>query len=485
MSADASGTIVKTRIPARLDRLPWSSFHWMIIIGLGTVWILDGLEATVVGAIGARLTDAAALGLSDSQVTTSGSIYLVGACSGALFWGYLTDRLGRKKLFLITLALYVAATVFTAFTWSFASFAVARFLTGFGIGGEYAAINSAIDELIPARARGFVDLAINGSYWMGATIGYAGAVLVLDTSILSSNLGWRLAFGAGAILGLCILFVRRNVPESPRWLVIHGHEDEAERTVDGIEDRVRASIGTQDLPEPEGDAIEIEQRRSTGFGEIARTVFGRYPRRAYLSFILLSTQAFLYNAVTFTASLLLTDLFGVSDSTAPAYLIPWALSNFLGALLLGRLFDTIGRKPMIAGCYGVSAVVLAVLAILVGREAIGVWGFVGLLALAFFIASAAASAGYLTVSEIFPMETRAMAIAFFYAISTGIGGVVGPVVFGTILGTKPHGVMIGFLIAAGLMLVAAVSELVFGVAAEGESLEEVAEPLSAEAAESS
>jgi MFS family permease len=481
MSADAP--IVKTRIPARLDRLPWSSFHWMIIIGLGTVWILDGLEATIVGAIGARLTDADSLGLSTSQVTSAGSIYLVGACTGALFWGYLTDRFGRKKLFLLTLALYVAATVFTAFTWSFASFAVARFLTGFGIGGEYAAINSAIDELIPARARGFVDLAINGSYWMGATIGYAGSVLVLDTSILSANVGWRLAFGAGAILGICILFVRRNVPESPRWLVIHGREDDAEETVGGIEDQVRRSVGTDDLPEPEGDEIEIEQRKSTGFGEIASTVFRRYPRRAYLSFILLSTQAFLYNAVTFTASLLLVDLFGVSDSVAPAYLIPWAFSNFLGALLLGRLFDTVGRKPMISGCYALSAVVLAVLAVLVGREAIGVWGFVGLLALAFFIASAAASAGYLTVSEIFPMETRAMAIAFFYAISTGIGGVVGPVVFGSILGTKPHGVMVGFLIAAGLMLVAAVSELVFGIAAEGESLEDVAEPLSEEAAQ--
>ena len=479
MSADAN--VIKTRIPSRLDRLPWSSWHWMIVIGLGTVWILDGLEVTIVGAIGARLTDPDALGLSDSQVTWAGAIYVIGACTGALFWGYLTDRLGRKKLFLITLGVYLIATVATAFTWSFATFALARFFTGFGVGGEYAAINSAIDELIPAEHRGRVDLSVNGTYWLGATFGFAGSLLVLDSGIFPVDLGWRLAFGFGALMGVMILVVRRHVPESPRWLVIHGREQLAEALVDDIESRVRDDVG--ELPEPEGDPIEIEQRKATGFGEIARTVFGRYPRRAFLSFTLLATQAFLYNAVLFTSTLIITDRFGVSDAAAPAYLIPWGIANFLGAVLLARLFDTVGRKPMIAGCYGVSALLLAALGILVGGESIGIWGYIAFLSGAFFIASAAASAGYLTVSEVFPMETRAMAIAFFYAISTGIGGTVGPVVFGSVLGTSSSGVMTGFLIAAGLMLFAALVEAVWGVAAEGEQLEDIAEPLSAEAAE--
>jgi MFS family permease len=477
-----AGERIETRIPQRMDRLPWSSWHWMIIIGLGTVWILDGLEVTIVGAIGARLTDKDALGLSDAQVTNAGAIYIAGACFGALFWGRLTDRFGRKKLFLVTLGVYVIGTVLTAFTFSFWTFAGARFLTGFGIGGEYAAINSAIDELIPARARGWTDLAINGSYWMGAAVGFAGSLLVLDTGFLAADTGWRLAFAAGALIGLFILVLRRSVPESPRWLAIHGREEEAERIVGGVEDEVRRRTGKQELPEPEGEPIELEQRKTTSFTELARTIFGRYPRRAWLGFALLSTQAFLYNAVLFSSTLILTNQFDVSDSSAPGYLIPWAIANFAGALLLGRLFDTVGRKIMIGGCYALSAAGLVVLAILVGSEALGAWGYIALLSGVFFVASAAASAGYLTVSEIFPLETRAMAIALFYAVSTGLGGTVGPIVFGQLLGTEASGVMIGFLIAAALMFLAAVSEAVFGVDAEQESLEDIAEPLSAEAA---
>ena len=372
------------------------------------------------------------------------------------------------------------ATVATAFTWNFWSFAIARFFTGFGIGGEYAAINSAIDELIPARARGFVDLAINGSYWLGATIGFAGALLVLDTGLLDADVGWRLAFGGGAVFGVVILLVRRTVPESPRWLTIHGREEEGEEIVEEIEEQVRDDVGK--LPEPDGEPIKLEQRKSTSFTEIARAVFGKYPRRAWLGFSLLSTQAFLYNAVLFSCTLILTQQFDVSDSAAPGYLIPWALANFLGALALGRFFDTIGRKVMIAGCYAVSAAGLVVLAFLVGAEALGAWGFIAILSAIFFVASAAASAGYLTVSEIFPIETRAMAIAFFFAVSTGIGGTVGPIVFGQLLGTEAAGVRTGFLIAAALMFIAALSEAVWGVDAEGESLEDIADPLSAEAA---
>ncbi len=472
---------VETRIPARMDRLPWSSWHWLVVVGLGTVWILDGLEVTIVGAIGSRLSEKGALGISAYQVAVGGTFYIAGAAVGALCFGYLTDRLGRKKLFLASLGLYLVATVATGLSWSAASFWAFRFVTGLGIGGEYSAINSAIDELIPARARGWVDLAINGSYWLGAAAGAALSGVLLDESLFGADVGWRLAFFLGAALAVAIMFVRRHVPESPRWLMIHGRAEEADRLVSTIERDVSERTGQQ-LREPR-DTIEIEQRDSTGFIEIARTLFSRYPSRSFLGFMLLATQAFVYNAVLFTFSSVLTTLFHVGSSVAGLYLIPFGIANFLGALALGRLFDTVGRRIMISATYFVAAVVLAALAALVAGQSLGVWGYMGLLCAAFFVASAAASAGYLTVSETFPLEIRAMAIALFYAIATGIGGAAGPLIFGKLLGgADPAHVAVGYWIAAGLMAAAALTEVVFGVDAEQQSLEEVAEPLSAQGA---
>jgi MFS family permease len=481
--ASADGTIT-TRIPARMDRLPWSRWHWLVVAGLGTVWILDGLEVTIVGAIGSRLQEKDALGLSATQVGMAGTFYIVGAAIGAIGFGYLTDRLGRKRLFLVTLAVYLVATVATAFAWNAGSFWLFRALTGLGIGGEYAAINSAIDELIPARARGWVDLAINGSYWLGAAAGAALSLVLLNPDIFSADVGWRLAFGLGAVFGIVIMFVRRAVPESPRWMMIHGREVRAERLVRHIEQRVREETGGRQLEEvgPD-DEIEIQQRASTPIMEIARTLVTRYPRRTALGFTLMATQAFIYNAVLFTFTVGLTEFFKVDAATAPAYLIPFGLANFAGALMLGRLFDTVGRRPMIAGCYAVSAAGLLVAGLMLASESVGTWGWIGIVCATFFFASAAASAGYLTVSEVFPLETRAMAIALFYAVATGVGGAVGPLLFGRLIATgDPGKLFIGYAIGAGLMAIAAVVAAFWGVDAEQSSLEEVAEPLSAQEA---
>ena len=479
MEAHAGGETIKTRIPSRMDRLPWSSWHWLVVLGLGTVWILDGLEVTIVGAIGARLTEKDALGITEGQLGLAGTVYVIGAATGALFWGFLTDRFGRKKLFLITLAVYLAATVATAFASSFLTFAIFRFFTGFGIGGEYAAINSAIDELIPARVRGWVDLAINGSYWLGAAFGAAITPILLNPDLLDADLGWRLTFALGAVMALAILLVRRNVPESPRWLALHGRNDEAERVVADIEEQVKESTG-RELPEAR-DELELRPRKSTGFGEIAKTMFKRYPRRSILGFTLMSTQAFIYNATVFTFTAGLAAFYGVSSETAPLYLVPFAIANFLGALILGRFFDTIGRRAMISATYFISAVGLVAAGILFNNDSVSVGVFVAILCATFFFASAAASAGYLTISETFPIEIRAMAIAFFFAISTGIGGAVGPSLFGKMIESGDRGqLFIGYLIAAGLMAIAAIVELILGVDAEQETLEDVAEPLSAE-----
>ena len=482
MSSAELGT-VETKVPARLDRLPWSRFHWMVVIGLGTVWILDGLEVTIVGSIAARLTEKdSGLALTDSQVLTAGSIYVAGACVGALFFGQLTDRLGRKKLFLTTLVLYLVATIATAFAGSAIYFFIARFFTGAGIGGEYAAINSAIDELIPARVRGRVDLVINGSYWLGAAGGALGALVLLDDNIFAPDIGWRLAFGIGAVLGLGILIVRRHVPESPRWLFIHGREEEAERIVGEIEEEVRAETG-QELEEP-GDSITVRQRRSVSFREIASTAFKRYPRRTALSFALFVGQAFIYNAVTFGLGTFLVTFYDIDDGRVPVYIALFAVSNFLGPVLLGRLFDTVGRKPMIAGSYLGSAAVLVVLTILFVDGTLGLWGFMALLLATFFLASAGASSAYLTVSEIFPMETRALAIAFFYAIGTAVGGITGPFLFGKMIESGEESqVAIAFFIGAAVMAIGGIFELLFGVKAEQQELEGIAKPLSAEDAE--
>jgi MFS family permease len=482
--SEAGLDTIETRIPGRLDRLPWSRFHWRVVIGLGTVWILDGLEVTIIGFLAPTLVaKGSGIELANSDIALAASIYIAGACLGALFFGQLTDRFGRKKLFMITLLLYLAATVATAFAFAPWFFLVARFFTGAGIGGEYAAINSAIDELIPARARGRIDLIINGSYWLGAAGGALLSLVFLDQAIFAADVGWRVAFGMGAILGLAILFVRRHVPESPRWLFIHGREEDAERIVDGIEREVEEETG-EDLEEPEGDPIEVRQRHRIPFREIARTAFRVYPKRSILGLSLFVGQAFLYNAVTFTLGLTLTTYLGVASNKVGIFYAVFAIGNFLGPLLLGRLFDTVGRRPMIAGTYLTSAVLLVVVAILFKNEAFSDWGLIAALGVTFFFASAGASSAYLTVSEIFPMEVRALAIAFYYAIGTAIGGIVGPQVFERLASTNDPGqVAIGYLIGAAVMAFGGIVEIFLGVKAEQQQLEDVAKPLTVEEAE--
>ncbi len=478
-AAEGSKRTIETQVPARLDRLPWSRFHWLVVIGLGTVWILDGLEVTIVGSIGDRLTESGSgISLDASQIGTAAAFYVGGACLGALFFGQLTDRLGRKKLFLVTLALYIAATVATAFSFTAWYFYAARFFTGAGIGGEYAAINSAIDELIPARVRGRVDLIINGSYWLGAAGGALAAVFFLDTALFAADFGWRLAFGIGAALGVGILIVRRHVPESPRWLFIHGHKEESERVVGEIEEAIVAETG-QELAEPEG-SITVHPRERISFREIAHTAFSRYPRRTALGLSLFVGQAFLYNAVTFDLGTLLGEFFNVGSGTVPLYIALFALSNFFGPLTLGRLFDTVGRKPMVSGTYLGSALLTAVLGFFLLGNGLTTWSFMAFVMAIFFVASAGASSAYLTVSEIFPMESRALSIAFFYAAGTAVGGIAGPLLFGHLINTGSQSkVAIGFFIGAVVMAIGGIAELLFGVEAAQRQLEDVAEPLTA------
>src|SRR3954467_7344708 len=474
---------IRTSVPARLDRLPWSRFHWRIVFGLGTVWILDGLEVTIVGSVASRMTEkGSGMDLTSADIGTAAAIYVAGACVGALFFGQLTDRYGRKKLFMATLLLYIVATVATAFAFAPWFFFVARFFTGMGIGGEYAAINSAIDELIPARNRGQVDLAINGSYWVGAAIGGLAALVLLDPAVFEEARGWRPASPAGAIIGLGILLVRRHVPESPRWLFIHGREEEAERIVRQIEEEVRREQEAELRP-PSG-AITIRQREAIPFREIAKVAAQRYPNRAKLGLALFIGQAFLYNAVTFDMGTILSSFFHVSSGNVPYYIVIFAMGNFLGPLLLGRLFDTVGRIPMISGTYLGSAALTALVAVLFLTGSLTAASFIALIAATFFVASAGASSAYLTVSEIFPMETRALAIALFFAVGTAVGGITGPLLFGQLIHSGDEGkVAIGFFVGAAAMALGGIAELRYGVRAEQQSLENIATPLTAEEAE--
>jgi MFS family permease len=484
MSSGVHTNTITTHVPARLDRLPWSRFHWRVVVGLGGVWVLDGLEVTMVGNVSARLTEkGSGIELNPAQIGYAAAIYITGACLGALVFGHLTDRFGRRNLFILTLAVYLVSTVATAFAFAPWYFFIARFFTGAGIGGEYAAINSAIDELIPARVRGRVDLIINGTYWLGSAVGAAGALVLLDTSNFPANIGWRLAFGIGALFGIFLLLVRRNVPESPRWLFIHGRDEEAEQIVGEIEQDIQRQTG-QPLPQPQGKPLKIRQRETISFLEIARVAFKLYPKRAILGLALFIGQAFLYNGVTFNLGTLLSGFYGIPSGTVPVFFILWALSNFVGPLVLGRLFDTVGRKPMITMTYIGSAVLAVVLGVVFVNQTGGVWTFIIVLAAAFFLASAGASAAYLTVSEIFPMETRALAIAFFYAVGTAIGGITGPVLFGELISSGERGqVLWSFLIGAIVMAVAGLVELWLGIAAEQRPLEELALPLTVADAE--
>jgi MFS family permease len=478
----ANGETIESYVPARLDALPWSSWHWLIVVSLGATWILDGLEVTLAGALGGVLTRPETLGLTPARVGASATSYLAGAVLGALLFGYGTDRFGRKKLFFITVAVYLTGTALSAFSWNFWSYAFFRAVTGAGIGGEYAAINSAIDELIPARVRGRVDLIINGSYWIGAALGAAATLFLLDPQRIPIWLGWRLAFGIGAMLGLIVIFFRRWIPESPRWLMIHGRNPEAEQIVGEVERQIflgTRGAAARDRGNRDLFATRIRTRTHTPWHEIWDAIVCEHRRRSFLGFVLMMTQAFFYNAIFFTYALVLMRFYSVPEQNVGSYLLPFALGNVLGPLLLGHLFDTVGRKKMITITYGLAGILLALTGwlfhagMLTAQTQTLAWTII------FFVASAAASSAYLTVSEIFPLEIRALAIAIFYAIGTLTGGVGAPLLFGWIIGTGSiTALFIGYLVAAVLMIFGAIVEAWIGVPAERQSLEHVAAPLS-------
>lgn len=472
----ATGRVIDTDIPARLDGLLWSRFHTRVVAALGITWILDGLEVTLAGALAGALKDSPSLRFSNLDVGLANSAYLAGAVIGALGFGWLTDRIGRKKLFFITLALYLTATAATALSWSVTSYALFRFLTGAGIGGEYTAINSTIQELVPARYRGWTDLVINGSFWIGAAIGAVCAIVLLDPAVIDPDHGWRLAYLTGAAIGLVVFAMRWWIPESPRWLMIHGQPERAEAIVADIEQSARhAPDRPRVLPK-----IKLRMRTHTPLLEVAKTLFGTYRQRSLVGLVLMTAQAFFYNAIFFTYALILTDFFGISANHVGWYILPFAAGNFLGPLLLGRLFDTLGRRTMIGFTYGVSGLLLALSGYLFSIGALSAQSQTIAWMVIFFFASPAASAAYLTVSETFPLEVRALAIAIFYAIGTGIGGVAGPALFGVLIDTGSRGsVFAGYLFGSALMMAAAVIGWRYGIAAERRSLEHVARPLAA------
>jgi MFS family permease len=473
LSADR---VIETDIPSRLDSLHWSGFHTRVVTALGITWILDGLEVTLAGALSGALKESPALKFTNFDIGFANSAYLAGAVIGALGFGWLTDRIGRKKLFFITLALYLTATAATALSWSVASYALFRFLTGAGIGGEYTAINSTIQELVPARYRGWTDLVINGSFWIGAAMGAVAAIVLLDPQVIGPDLGWRLAYLTGACLGLVVFVMRLWIPESPRWLMIHGQPERAHEIVAEIERTV-----TGHTLEQEGRVwpkIKLKMRSHTPLGEVAHTLLSTYRQRSMVGLALMIAQAFFYNAIFFTYALVLTDFFGIASNQVGWYLLPFAAGNFLGPLLLGRLFDTLGRRTMITLTYGVSGVLLAIsgylfaIGVLSAQTQTIAWMVI------FFFASPAASAAYLTVSETFPLEVRALAIALFYAIGTGIGGVAGPALLGALIDTgSRNSVFAGYLLGSGLMVAAAAIAWRYCIAAEGQPLESIARPL--------
>ena len=468
-----SSAVISTDIPARLDALPFGRFHLLVIAALGITWILDGLEVTLAGALSGELKQGSALGLSNAQIGLAGSCYLAGAVFGAIFFGWLTDRLGRKKLFTITLAIYLLATAATGLSWDSWSFVVFRFLTGAGIGGEYTAINSTIQELIPARFRGWTDLLINGSFWLGAAMGAGGSLVLLDPAFIDPAIGWRLAFLIGATIGLVILVMRLWIPESPRWLVTHGFPQAALTVVRGIEAQF-AHGGAA----PVHERVRLRMRDHTPLREVARTLFVTYRQRTLVGLTLMAAQAFFYNAIFFTYALILTDFYGIPAGGVGWYILPFAAGNVLGPILLGRLFDTVGRKIMIASTYALSGIMLAITAYLFSQDLLTATTLTVAWMIVFFFASAAASSAYLTVSEIFPLEIRALAIAFFYAIGTGIGGIAGPLLLGMLISTGSRlSVAMGYVIGAILMAAAAVVQARWGIAAERKSLEAVSRPL--------
>src|SRR3984957_14205325 len=471
---------IRSTIPARLDRLRWSPFHTRLVLGLGTAWVLDGLSITIASSVSSKLTQPNTLSLTTTQAASIGTVYLVGEVIGALVFGRLSDQLGRRSLFMWTLAIYLVGTALTALTpkgtgWIYYLYAT-RLIAGMGIGGEYSAINSAIDEMMPARYRGRTNIWINGTYWLGAILGTFASFLLLNS--LPTRDGWRVAFLCGPALAVVIIFVRRNLPESPRWLITHGRAREAEEQMRRIEE-IAQRDGQRLDPVPESAAIMIKPERRFGYLTLLRVAFRVYPRRAVLGATLMITQSFLYNAIFFTYALVLTKFYHVSNNAVPLYGLAFAVGNLAGPLALGHLFDSVGRKKMISGTYLISGGMLAFSAWLFAAGILSAAGQTFIWIIVFFFASAGASAGYLTVSEIFPIEIRAEALAVFFALAT-IVGAVGPAFYGVLIGNGSHRAnpAIGYLVGGGIMIIGGVIEAMFGINAEGKSLETIAPPLS-------
>ena len=481
----APGSHFASDVPARLDRLPWSSWHWRVVVALGVTWMLDGLEVTLVGALGNVLREKGTLALAESQIGAAASAYWSAPSPAALLFGRLSDMLGRKKLFLVTLAVYIGATLATTFSWSFASFATFRAVTGAGIGGEYSAVNSAIDELLPARVRGRADLAINSTYWLGTALGAVVSIVLLDPRLMPHAIGWRACFGLGGLVGLSVLFLRKDVPESPRWLLLHGRVHEANRVIEAIEHKVgeaQRRAGRGGLPPP-GAEKNLQVKGNVTFGWIARVLLKQHRRRTLLGLSLMIAQAFAYNGVFFTYALVLGRFYGIASARVGFYLLPFAAGNLIGPLALGRLFDSWGRRRMIALTYGTSGLLIAITGWAVARGWLTATTQTAAWCGVFFVASAAASSAYLTVSELFPVELRGMAIALFYAVGTATGGVAAPALFGALIQTgRREDLFVGYAVAAALMVLACVAALVLGVDAEGKSLEQIAEMVTKETA---
>jgi MFS family permease len=474
----AQERVIETDVPARMDRLPFSRFHMLVITALGITWVLDGLEVTIVGSVGPALQDKDTLALDATAVGMVASCYIVGAVSGALIFGWLTDRFGRRAIFNVTLGIYLVGVLLTALAWNGWSFGLFRLLTGIGIGGEYASVNSAIDELIPARLRGRIDMTVNGSYWFGAAVGAGASLLLLSGSLVGIDLGWRIGFGIGGVLGLAVIFLRRFVPESPRWLITHGRDRQATETLQQIEAQIEKHEG-HGLPPADGKKLKVHPQPHFGLKPILQAMIGKYRARSALALILMIAQAFLFNAAFFTYGLVLARFYHVPETRTGLYILPLAAGNFLGPLIIGPLFDSIGRRRMIVATYGLSGILLVAVAILFGMGLFSAWTQTIAWMLIFFVASSAASSAYMTASEIFPLETRSLAIAVFYAAGTAIGGALAPSLFGHLIATgRPWMLAGGYIAAAVLMLIGAGTEAKLGIDAEGKSLESVAAPLS-------
>ncbi|WP_163512938.1 MFS transporter [Fodinicola acaciae] len=482
MAEFAKGGKIQTKrslVPAKLDNMPWSKFHWLVVVTLGITWILDGLEIQFASAISTTLQRPDTLHLSTQSVTLTASIYLLGEVIGALVFGRLADTLGRRRLFLVTLGLYLVFNGLSGFAFDFWSLIILKFIAGMGIGGEYAAINSAIDELIPARFRGRVDIAINGTYWAGAAMASAISLALLDHNLIPANWGWRIALFVGPIIGISIWQLRKHIPESPRWLISHGRVEEAEEIVAKIEADIRAS--GKDIPEVGDDkAVEVREYPPITYGEITRVMIRKYPTRSILGFSLMTTQSFLYNAIFFTQGIVLAKFFGVPDAALPYFFFPFAIGNLIGPLALGPFFDIIGRRKLISSTYIVSGTLLLLSGYLFWIGALNAVTQTILWCVIFFIASAGASSGYLTVSEIFPLELRGQAISYFFAISQFCGGVIAPWLFGLLIGeaTSRTPLFWGYVFGAALMIVGGLVAAFLGVDAERKSLEDIATPLS-------